>query len=295
MQVLIFGAGYTGLRLARALQQAHMLMGQDITVAVTSRKAALRRDLISQGLVALPFPLPDCAHTLATTTHIVSTVPPDDSGDPVLTAHAEALRAAPVVRWVGYLSTTGIYGDHQGGWVDETTPPDPSSPRAARRLAAEQAWQQTGLPVTLFRLPGIYGPGRSAFDQLRAGTARRIDRPGHVFSRIHVDDIVGAVLAAMQRQITGALFNLVDDEAAEPRAVTELACALLGMAPPPLTPLDLASLSPMARSFWIDSKRVHNQAMKAQLGYDLHYPTYREGLAAILAEEQKTAPNENRP
>ncbi len=274
MRVLIFGLGYTGLRLAQTLA------GAGVAVAGTVREPARYAHLAEHGITPIPFAA--AGEALAGVTHILSSVPPGDGGDPVLLAHLPALQAAPALRWAGYLSTTGVYGDHGGGWVDESSPTNPSSPRAHWRLAAEQAWQASGLPVAVFRLPGIYGPGRSVFDQLANGTARRIDRPGHVFSRIHVDDIVGAVQAAMARPTALGVFNLVDDLAAEPRAVTEFACDVLAITPPPLTSFDPAALTPMARSFWADSKRVSNARMKAELGYALRYPDYRSGLSAIF-------------
>jgi nucleoside-diphosphate-sugar epimerase len=275
--VFIAGLGFTGLRLARAL------IAQGSAVSGTMRdpdRCALLRE---EGITAWPFPLPDPALALQGITHLVSTIPPGADGDPVLVAHGAAVRAAADLRWAGYLSTTGVYGDHGGGWVDEGTPPAPLSARSAHRLQAEQAWQGIGVPLTVFRLPGIYGPGRSAFDQLRAGTARRIDRPGHVFSRIHVDDIVGALLAAMERPPGLGVINVVDDEPAEPRAVIEYACSLVGADLPPLTPFDAAQMTPMARSFWAESKRVSNARLKNDLGYTLRYRSYREGLQAILA------------
>jgi nucleoside-diphosphate-sugar epimerase len=275
--VFIAGLGFTGLRLARAL------IAQGSAVSGTMRdphRCALLRE---EGITAWPFPLPDPALALQGITHLVSTIPPGADGDPVLAAHGAVVRAAADLRWAGYLSTTGVYGDHGGGWVDEGTLPAPLSARSAHRLQAEQAWQGIGVPLTVFRLPGIYGPGRSAFDQLRAGTARRIDRPGHVFSRIHVDDIVGALLAAMARPPGLGVINVVDDEPAEPRAVIEYACGLLGADLPPLTPFDAGQMTPMARSFWAESKRVSNARLKSALGYTLRYASYREGLQAILA------------
>lgn len=225
-------------------------------------------------------------------THVVSTVPPGED-DPVLRVWGAALRRAPQLSWAGYMSTTGVYGDRAGASVDEHTPPAPAQPRSARRLAAEQAWRafaQGRVALDLFRTAGIYGPGRSAFDELRAGRARRIDRPGHVFGRIHRDDIAGAVLAAagQQRRPATRVLHLSDDLPAEPARVTEEAAALLGVAAPPLLPFAQAALgmSEMARSFWSENRRVESGLTQQWLGRAWLYPTYREGLRAILREER---------
>ena len=271
----LFGLGFSGRVIARALLAAGW------SVVGTSRPGETP-DL--PGIETLPFdrdhPLP--AGALDGVTAVLSSVPPDAAGDPVLDIMGAAIRAQGP-GWVGYLSTTGIYGDHGGGWVDETTPPDPSLDRSRRRLAAEQAWQ--ALPAHIFRLAGIYGPGRSAIDTVRAGTAKRVVKPGQVFSRIHVDDIAGAVLASLARPHPGAVYNLCDDDAAPPQEVIAEACRLLGVAPPPELSWEEAKarLSPMALSFYADNKRVANRRMKEELGVVLKYPTYREGLAAILS------------
>jgi nucleoside-diphosphate-sugar epimerase len=230
-------------------------------------------------------------------THLLLTAPPGEVGDPTLLAHRAALEAAlsaGTLRWVGYVSTTGVYGDRGGAEVDEATPPAPGQPRSRRRVAAEQAWRDVTrgrAALDLMRAGGIYGPGRSAIDDLRAGTARRILKPGHAFSRIHRDDIAGAALAAMaQRRAPEArVLHLVDDEAAESAAVTEYAAALLGVQPPAAITFEAAreTMSPMALSFWSENRRVANAATKAALGIAWRYPTYREGLAAILAEERR--------
>ncbi len=230
-------------------------------------------------------PLPDPA--LAGTTHVLCTIAPGEAGDPVLRTMAGWPRS---VGWFGYLSTTGVYGDRAGGWVDEDTPPRPGQPRSIARLAAERAWeaaaQAAGAALDVFRLPGIYGPGRSAIDQVRAGTARRIDKPGQVFSRIHVEDIAATVLAALARPgSAGAvrLFNVADDLPASTGDVVAFACALLGAPVPPAIPWEQAepALSPMARSFYAESRRVRNDRIKDELGVVLRHPTYKEGLEAI--------------
>lgn len=274
-RLFCFGLGYSGRALARELLAAGW------RVAGTSRSKAGLANLAALGVEALQFDaLPDSA--LAGTTHLLSSVPPDESGDPVLARYGDALsRLAPALAWSGYLSTTGVYGDSGGGWVDEGSPLAPSGPRQARRVAAEQAWG-AALPVHIFRLAGIYGPSRSALDQVRAGTAKRINKPGHVFSRIHVDDISNVLMASFARPDPGAIYNVCDDEPCEPAEVVTEACRLLGVAPPPLVPFNEAGLSPMAASFWRDNRRVRNDRIKRELGVVLRHPDYRSGLAACL-------------
>ncbi|MEO8715698.1 MAG: SDR family oxidoreductase [Acetobacteraceae bacterium] len=252
MRLMIFGLGYVGRAVAR-------MAGQGGTVA------------------------------LAEATHLLVTAPPGEQGDPLIAGVGiDALAAAPSLRWVGYLSTTGVYGDRDGGWVDEATPPAPTSDRSRRRLTAEAAWCRLAdrRGVDIFRLAGIYGPGRSVFDDLRAGRARRIIKPGHAFGRIHRDDIARAVCAAMaQRREAGTrVFNLADDEPAESGAVIAEAARLLGVPAPPEVPFATvwASMSPMARSFWAENRKVSSRATQAALGIAWLYPTYREGLARIL-------------
>jgi nucleoside-diphosphate-sugar epimerase len=286
--LLIFGLGYTG----RAVAEAALAAG--FAVAATHR-AALSADWPA-GVRAVVFA--QAGPVLAGATHMLSTVPPPGDGgegedaDPVLAAYASAIRGAPRLRWAGYLSSIGVYGDRGGGWVDEATPPAPGQERSRRRLAAERAWAALGdrLAVDLFRVAGIYGPGRSALEEVRSGRARRVVRPGHAFSRIHRDDIALAVLAAMgQSRGSGArVLNLADDEPAEPASVIEEAARLLGLPPPPAMPFAEAepAMSPMARSFWQESRRVRAAGTQAALGIAWRHRTYREGLRAILAAEQ---------
>ena len=219
---------------------------------------------------------------VAAASHVLVSVPPDAVGDPVLRRLGPALAAARP-RWVGYLSTTGVYGDHAGGWVDEDAALDPINDRSRWRVAAERAWLATGLPVMVFRLAGIYGPGRSALDRVREGRAQRVVKPGQVFSRIHVDDIAAVLRAAMARGVAGRAYNVADDEPAPPQDVIAYAAELLGMDLPPAVPFEEAGLSPMARSFYAESKRVANRRIREELGVALACPTYREGLRAILA------------
>jgi nucleoside-diphosphate-sugar epimerase len=224
----------------------------------------------------------------AAASHWLITTPPDEGGDPVLSRHADAL-ASGHQRWIGYLSTTGVYGDRAGGLVDEATVPAPGQPRSQRRLAAEEAWRAVrpeGAALDICRVGGIYGPGRAPFAELRAGVARRVVKPGHSFSRIHRDDIAHAVMAAISNPPPPGcrVLNFVDDVPAESAAVMEEAARLLGMPPPPAISFDeaRASMSPMALSFWSENRRVANAATKAALGIEWRYPSYREGLAASL-------------
>ncbi|MSP67916.1 MAG: SDR family oxidoreductase [Alphaproteobacteria bacterium] len=284
-RLFCFGLGYSALAFARSVSALGWRM------AGTCREEAKRGPLIGEGIDVTLFtgraPLADAAATLAPTTHLLISIPPDQEGDPVLRTHAALIARLPRLLWVGYLSTTGVYGDHGGAWVDESSPRAPTSDRARHRVAAEDAWldlhQRHGTPVHLFRLAGIYGPGRSALDAVRAGRAQRIAKPGQVFSRIHVEDIAQMLLASTARPNPGAAYNLADDAPAPPAEVIAHACQLLGVAPPPLIPFAAAALSPMARSFYADNKRVSNQRIKRELGVRLIHPSYREGLAALLA------------
>jgi nucleoside-diphosphate-sugar epimerase len=223
-------------------------------------------------------------------THLLVSAPPDETGDPVLAAYAERIAALTTVVWTGYLSTTGVYGDRGGEWVDEESPLAPTTERGARRLAAERAWlllnQHHPVGLHIFRLAGIYGPGRNQLLSVRDETAKRIIKPGQVFSRIHAEDIAGVLLASMARPNPGAAYNVCDDEPSPPQDVVAHAATLLGIPAPPEVPFEQAALSPMARSFYAESKRVSNRRIKEELGYELLYPSFREGLAALLSEVQ---------
>jgi len=285
-KLFCFGVGYSALRLADRLVAAGW------TVAGTCRTEEKRQALAERGIAAVAFerghPIDDAATVLADTTHLLSSVPPDDAGDPVLDLHRSDIAAIAGLRWAGYLSTTGVYGDTAGAWVDEAAATHPTNTRSKRRLAAEQDWlglgRAHGIPVHVFRLAGIYGPGRSVLDQARTGTARRVVKPGQAFSRIHVDDIAAVLEASMAHPDPGAVYNVCDDEPAPSADVVAYACALLGVAPPPEVPFEEADLSPMARSFYADNRRVRNGRIKQDLGVALRYPSYREGLRAIADE-----------
>ena len=271
-----FGFGYSAEWLAAKL------LPQGWKIAGTARDDAKRAAMQARGITAYPFPLPDAGMALAGVTHILSSVPPRDGHDPVVAAQGDALRVLPDLAWAGYLSTTGVYGDTGGAWVDEDSPLNPSTPSGKARVTAEAEWQALGLPLHICRLSGIYGPGRSAIDQLRAGTAKRIVKKGQVFNRIHVEDIAQVLAASMARPAPGAIYNLADDEPASSSDVVLEASRLLGVEPPPEIPLEQADLGAMGRAFYSESKRVRNDRIKRDLGISLACLTYREGLAACL-------------
>jgi len=287
---LALGMGYVATALARELA------ADGWAVAGTVRSPDKARRLAADGWQVLSWPDnadgADAALTtvlsdvLAGATHILHSIPPDEAGDPVLRRLGGVLGHAPTLRWVGYLSTTGVYGDRQGAWTDESAPLAPLTARGRRRVEAERAWldrAREGLPVHVFRLSGIYGPGRSALDQVAAGTARRIVKPGHVSNRIHRDDIVSVLRASIARPNPGAVYNLADDLPAPSADLVTEAARLLGLPPPPETAWDDPALSPMVRSFYGECRRIDNTRIKRELGVALAHPTWRHGLAAELA------------
>lgn len=280
--LLSFGHGYS----ARALTRLLLPLGW--RVIGTTRAAEKAAGLEEAGVEARLFPGTDLGADLDAASHLLISAGPDAQGDPVLNALGPEIAArAGQFDWVGYLSTTGVYGDHQGGWVDESTPLTPSTRRGAWRKAAEEAWSAIpGLNLHIFRLAGIYGPGRGPFAKVRKGTARRIIKPGQVFSRIHVEDIAQVLKASIERPNPGAAYNLCDDDPAPPQDVIAHAAELLGLPVPPAVDFDEAEMTPMARSFYAESKRVRNDRIKDELGVTLTYPDYRAGLAALLAQDQ---------
>lgn len=279
-----FGLGYSARFVANELS----VRGWCVTGTSTSERGceaiavAGFRALAFDGRVASAA----VAAALNDATHVLLSVPPEAGSDPAYLHHGANIAASPSIRWIGYFSTVGVYGDAAGGLVDEDTEPRPLSERGGRRLVAEGQWRalgkKTGQCVMVFRLPGIYGPGRSAIDDLQSGAARRIVKPGQIFNRIHVDDIAGAVVAGIERPHADGVYNVTDDEPGPPQDVVSYAARLLGIKPPPEIDFAAAELSAMARSFYSESKRVSNARMKSELGLRLRYPTYREGLAAIL-------------
>jgi nucleoside-diphosphate-sugar epimerase len=283
MRLFCFGFGYAAEALARRLSARVVALAGTRTSLPTAPAPLGARLAEFKGDAA-----PAAARELlAGTTHALISIPPDLEGDPVLRHFRDDLAVLSDLAWVGYLSTVGVYGDCQGRWVDESAPPRPTSERSLRRLEAERAWlafgRDTGRRVEIFRLAGIYGPGRSVLDALRAGTARRIVKPGQVFNRIHVDDIARVLGAAIDRATGHAIYNVADDEPAPPEDVVAYAAELLGLPVPEAVPIEAAGLSPMAASFWAESKRVSNARIRGDLGVALLYPTYREGLRALAA------------
>jgi nucleoside-diphosphate-sugar epimerase len=279
MKLLVFGFGFSAAHVAQRLQ----VSGAQVTATVRSRAKA--DGLAPAGIAARLFS-PDhvdaeIADDIAASDAILVSIPPDESGDPVLASFAAPIAAAPNLRWVGYLSTVGVYGDHAGGWVDETTPTTSGKGRSQNRIIAEQAWLALGAHV--FRLSGIYGPGRNQLVQLASGTARRIVKPGQIFNRIHVADIAAVIEASLARPRPGGIYNVTDNEPAPPQDVVAFAAWLCGLEPPAEIPFERAELSPMARSFYSENRRVRNALIRDELGVTLKYPTYREGLTALRA------------
>jgi NAD dependent epimerase/dehydratase family len=310
-RLFIFGWGYTAATIAREAMMAGW------SVAASTRNPAKMQAMAAAGVEPWVFGDDRGLHDPRAALHgcnaLLSCVPPDPQGappfDPILRWHGPAIARLAVSRssppltsdpaqlaWIGYLSSTTVYGDSGGAWVDESAPLRPSHERARRRVAAEDAWRALwrdgGAPVHCFRLPGIYGPGRSPINNLRAGTAQRIDKPGQVFCRIHVDDIAQAILASLRQPRSGAIYNLADDVPESAVTVMDYAALLLGLPLPELIHFDNATLSPMAASFYADCRRVRNDLIKRELGLTWRYPSYREGLGAILAAEAASAPSE---
>jgi len=285
MRLLIFGLGYA----SEAIARRRLAAGG--TVVATVRTAVKAERLSNEGILTRLFSPEHHDHAIfgdiAGCEAVLVSIPPSETGDEVLRIFGDALAAAPKLRWLGYLSTVGVYGDRNGDWVDETTPPAPIEPRSKVRWQVEQDWLAFGerdhLPVQIFRLAGIYGPGRNALAQLAAGTARRIVRPGQVFNRVHVDDIAQVVCASMAHPRAGAIYNVSDDEPAPPQDVVTFAAGLCGVPPPLEVAFEDAKLSPMGRSFYDECKRVKSTLLHSELGVKLEYPTYRHGLRALRA------------
>jgi nucleoside-diphosphate-sugar epimerase len=278
--LLSFGHGFS----ARAL--ARLLLPEDWRIIGTVRSDERRAEIEAEGVEGVVWPGTDMVPYLDQATHLLTSVAPDEGGDPVLREWQDAIAArAGRFDWVGYLSTTGVYGDRGGDWVDEGSPLTPATRRGRLRVEAEAAWAAIpGLPLHIFRLAGIYGPGRGPFEKVRQGTARRIVKPNQMFSRIHVEDIAQVVRASIARPNPGAAYNVCDDDPAPPEDVIAHAAELLGLPVPPAEDFATAEMTPMARSFYAESKKVRNDRIKAELGVRLRYPDYRSGLAALLAQ-----------
>jgi nucleoside-diphosphate-sugar epimerase len=288
VSAVVFGMGFS------AREAAAQLRADGIeTIAGTSRTPEGAAQLSALGFAGHVFDGAAPSESLRPALHdaatVIFSIAPDELGDPALRHHAADLDAAPSLSWLCYYSTIGVYGDRSGDWVDETGATDTTNARSQRRIAAEDAFRayarQRGVPLCILRLAGIYGPGRSVFDKLRQGTARRVVKPGQVFNRIHVADIARITAHAAARRLEG-IFNLADDEPAPPQDLVSFAAGLMGVAPPPEIPFESADFTPMQKSFYRDNKRVSNRAIKQALGIELLYPTYRAGLAQVLENEQ---------
>lgn len=292
-KLFCFGYGYVAQALARDLK----LKDKNFTIGGTTRDLdkmrQLRRDGIDAHLFDEEHPLADPLMILKDTTHLLLSIPPDDQGDPAFVLHAEDILRIPSIQWIGLLSSTAVYGDRDGGVVDENSEVRPTNKRGSRRALAEQQWlslyETYNMPVHIFRLAGIYGPGRSALDAVRAGNSRRISKPGHAFSRIHVDDIVQTLEASMHTPHPGGIYNLADDGPSPSHEVIAYACAKLGLMPGPIIPFEQADMAPMARSFYLDNKRIDASKIKRELGVTLMHPDFRSGIDACLEAERAHA------
>jgi hypothetical protein len=288
-----FGYGYSCDYIRHELVENTAAQRGTWSVSGTTRDENKQEKLLNRGIASHLFdigsPLIEPTDLLENVTHLLISTPPNDDGDPSFLVHKDDILRLKNLKWVGYFSTSGVYGDRGGDWIDETAELRPSSQRGSRRKLAEEQWlslhKTHNLPVHIFRLPGIYGPGRSALDSIRAGVARRIEKPGHVFNRIHVEDIAQAIIASMTAPSPGKVYNISDDEPAPSHEVISYACRLLGRTESELVAFDHADLAPITRSFYSDNKRIKNDVMKSGLGVSLKYPTYREGLTACLEAE----------
>jgi len=279
-KICFFGFGYVAQYLYRALSN------EDYVFSISVRDAKKQKELLKQGIHSFLFADPkDQENIFAGVTHALISIPPNANGDPVYRAYYSLIKECSTLEWLGYCSTTGVYGDHKGEWVNEESALNPSSVKAQNRLIAEQQWLDAGkkdqIPIQIFRLSGIYGPGRSVIDRMSSGRVQRIEKPGHYFSRIHVEDIVQVMRASFSHGQAGDIFNIADDCPAASSDVIDFAAQLLGISPPPAIPFDKAELSQMAQQFYQDNKRVSNDKMTEILRVELKYPSYREGLHAI--------------
>lgn len=290
-KLFCFGYGYT----ARFLSERLRPYGWRIagTTTMPEKQEFLEKIGVESFLFDSGHAIMDPYQTFRDVTHILLSIPPGAEGDAVAEIHGLDIAEMPQLEWIGYLSTTAVYGNQDGNWVDETSQPEPSSRRGSLRLRAEQQWQSLwlnyGIPLHIFRLAGIYGPGRSAINSIRAGTARRIEKPGHVFNRIHVEDIVQTLVASMNKPKPGSIYNLADDLPSPSHEVISFACNLIGADVPPLVRFDETEMAPIVRSFYKDNKRIRNERIKTELGVELLYPDYRVGLQACLETEESDA------
>lgn len=294
-----FGYGYVCEHLGRALKAEDKHWVLRGTTRDPDKAVELRQEGIAPHIFEDGHPLNDPLDALKDVTHLLLSVPPDDGGDPVFRAHGSDIAKLKNLQWVGYISATSVYGDREGLWVDETSEIRPSTIRGSRRVKAEDQWRSLWktdkVPVHIFRLSGIYGPGRSALESIKAGHARRIDKPGHAFGRIHVEDISQVLKLSMEHPNPGTAYNVTDDVFAPSHEVISYACQLMGRPEPELIPYERADLAPITRSFYADNKRVHNKKIKEELGVCLKYPSYKEGLQACLDRERQDIPTIFKP
>jgi nucleoside-diphosphate-sugar epimerase len=286
-KLFCFGYGYTAAALAAHLR----LQGWDIAGTTTDpdKRAVMHDSGIDAYLFDHSHPICHPARAFDGVTHVLFSIPPEEGCDPAFEQHAGDLLQLRGLEWAGYLSTTGVYGNRDGAWVDEMSSCQPTSKRGEMRLRAEQQWRSLretyDFPLHVFRLSGIYGPGRSAIESVRAGTAQRIEKPGHEFNRIHLDDIVQTLAASIAQPHPGAIYNLADDQPAPSSDVIDFACALTGCEPPQSRPYQESEMAPIVRSFYADNKRVKNVRIKEELGVTLLHPDYKSGLSACLKKE----------
>lgn len=287
-KLFCFGYGYVAEHLAKELRKQDPSWQICGTTRDVEKLNMMREEGIKGFLFSDETPFNDPIFIMDGVTHILISTPPNAHGDIVFQTHARDILQIPTIQWIGLCSSTSVYGTRDGGWVDETSELRPISERGSKRVRAESAWLKmrriAGIPINIFRISGIYGIGRSALDTVLAGNPRRIDKTGHVFNRIHVDDVVQVMIASMSQPSPGDIYNLADDVPAPSHELIAYACELLGKNPPPLIPYDEVDMAPMARSFYKDNKRVSNKKIKDQLGVTLKYPDYKSGLDAILKE-----------
>ena len=283
-RLFCFGLGFSAMALAERL----LPQGWDVSGTVRGEQDEGKTKNISVCSFEGSHPTPEISEAISRATHLLITIPPQPSGDVVLENFAEEISKARHLQWIGYISSTGVYGDAQGEWVDESSPLLASTDHNLRRIEVEAAWLKLGqdqdLPVMIFRSVGIYGVGRNLLVSVRQGRARRIDKPGLVFSRIHSEDLAQTLEASMKKPQPGEIYNVSDDCPSPPAEAVEYACSLLGVEPPPLVPYEKADLSPTARGFYITNKRISNKKIKRELGVKLRYPDYRSGLSALLKD-----------
>jgi nucleoside-diphosphate-sugar epimerase len=291
MNLFVFGLGYTALQFIRLYGHRFMTVGGTIR-SVGKAKAIEEKEIQACRFNGEDFD-PSILQHLESAEALLISVPPTEGRDPVLEQFSEAIAQAPRLRWVGYLSTVGVYGDAGGNWVDETTPPNPATARARQRITAERQWLELGasapFAVQIFRLAGIYGPGRNALVKVADGTAKRIVKPGQVFNRTHTEDIAQVLMASIEKPSRNAIYNVADDDPGPPQDVIAYAADLLGQEPPPEIPFEEANQTPMARAFYEDNKRVSNSRIKSELGVKLRYPTYRDGLQGLLRASESAS------